>query len=237
MVEKRDKRKSIPAPIQAALWALSNGRCYAPDCPFPVIFEVRPGIYKKNAQIAHIYGVQPGSARHRPCRTLEEEQERDSFRNLILLCLAHHAEVDDKKTGEDLYPPELLLEWKLKHEGDHGKHLARISNPMTDDLIEALLVEAFEPPTARLERIAEQLERTGSLNIDALQELRQVISVMNDATAGVDNLTASRLAYAAEVFDGSNLSRAAASLSHAAETLPGVLRSLDDKLRRLGGMI
>ncbi|NUW46317.1 hypothetical protein [Nonomuraea rhodomycinica] len=145
--------------------------------------------------------------------------------------------MDDKKTGSDLYPPELLLEWKRKHEGEHGIHLARISNPMTDDLIEALLVEAFEPPVTRLERIAEQLERTGSLNIDALQELRQIISVMNDAPVGVDNLTASRLAYAAEVFEGNNLSRTAASLSYAAETLPGVLHSLDDKLRRLGGMI
>ncbi|MFI6458500.1 hypothetical protein ACIBF6_44010 [Streptosporangium amethystogenes] len=110
MVEKREKRRNIPAPIQAALWALSNGRCYAPDCPFPVIFEVRPGVYKKNAQIAHIYGVQPGSARHRPCHTPEEEQKRDSFRDLILLCPAHHAKVDDKKTGADLYPLELLFE-------------------------------------------------------------------------------------------------------------------------------
>ncbi|MFI6458499.1 hypothetical protein ACIBF6_44005 [Streptosporangium amethystogenes] len=108
---------------------------------------------------------------------------------------------------------------------------------MTDDLIEALLAETFEPPVTRLERIAEQLERTGSLNIDALQELRQIISVMNDAPVGVDNLAVSRLAYAAKVFDGNNLSRTAASLSYAAETLPGVPRSLDDKLRRLGGMM
>ncbi|WP_156056185.1 hypothetical protein [Streptosporangium roseum] len=155
-----------------------------------MIFDVRPGVCKKSAQIAHSYGVQPGSARHRPCRTPEEEQERDAFRNLIFLCLAHHAEVDDKKTDADLYPPELLFEWKRKHEEEHGKNLARIRNPMTDDLIEALPVEAFEPPVTRLERIAEQSERTGSPNIDALQDLRQITSVMNDAPIGVDNLTA-----------------------------------------------
>lgn len=49
-------RKSIQAAAQAALWVISNGKCYAPGCLFPVIVEVRPGVYKKNAQIAHIYG-------------------------------------------------------------------------------------------------------------------------------------------------------------------------------------
>ena len=57
------KRKDISAATEAALWALSNGRCYAPACPFPVIVEVRPGIYQKNAQIAHVYGVRPGAPR------------------------------------------------------------------------------------------------------------------------------------------------------------------------------
>jgi hypothetical protein len=40
-------RKSIPAATEAALWALSNGQCYAPDCTAPVVVEVRPGVYRK----------------------------------------------------------------------------------------------------------------------------------------------------------------------------------------------
>lgn len=87
---------------------MSNGRCYAPGCAFPVIFEVRPGAYRKNAQIAHIYGVR--APRYK--KGLSKE-ERDAFSNLLLLCLAHHSEVDDKKTVEKLYPPELLREWKV----------------------------------------------------------------------------------------------------------------------------
>ncbi|MFI7636893.1 hypothetical protein [Nonomuraea sp. NPDC049400] len=166
-----------------------------------------------------------------------DRKDRDSFRNLILLCLADHAEVDDKNTGEQLYPAELLFEWKRNHEGEHGKHLARISNPITDDLLEAWLVDAFESPITRLEHIAEQLERTGSLNIDALEELRQIISVMNDVPAGPDSLTARRLAYAAEVFEGGKISKDTASLAYAAETLPNVLRDLDRKIQRLGGMM
>ena len=50
-------RKRMLAATEAALWALSNGRCYAPGCMAPVVVEVRPGVYRKNAQIAHIRGV------------------------------------------------------------------------------------------------------------------------------------------------------------------------------------
>ena len=60
-----DARPSIPAATQAALWALSNGTCYAPGCTVPVVLEVRPDVYRKNAQIAHNVGVAPGSPRHR----------------------------------------------------------------------------------------------------------------------------------------------------------------------------
>src|SRR5690606_9671037 len=105
-------RRNIPAAVQAALWALSNGYCYAPGCPSPVVHEVRPGVFKKNAQIAHIHAVKPGAPRYRPCTTDEERKQRDAFTNLILVCLAHHAAIDDKRDGERLYPPELLREWK-----------------------------------------------------------------------------------------------------------------------------
>lgn len=238
MTQRRDdsaQRRTIPPAIQAALWVLSNGNCYAPGCPFPVVFEVRPGVYKKNAQIAHIYAVKPGAARYRECRTREEERERDSFKNLILLCLAHHAAVDDKENGEELYPPELLLEWKRKHEGEHGPQLARIG-PISEEFLANVLTAVFTPPVTRLERIADQLERTGSLNSEALTELRQIIAVMQDGPVGPNAQTARNLAYAADIFANLNLSNAARQLYHASDVLPSALRNLDAKLRRLGDL-
>ncbi len=77
-------RKNIPAATQAALWALSSGRCCAPGCPSPVIVEVRAGVCRKNAQIGHIYGVKPGAPR---LRADTPDEERDAFANLLLLCL------------------------------------------------------------------------------------------------------------------------------------------------------
>jgi len=77
------RRKSLSPAMLAALWTVSNGRCYAPGCVMPVVLEVRPGVYQKNSQVAHIYGIRPGTPRYRPDMPA---RERDSFANLLLLC-------------------------------------------------------------------------------------------------------------------------------------------------------
>ncbi|MFD1547100.1 hypothetical protein [Nonomuraea guangzhouensis] len=197
---------------------------------------MRPGVFKKNAQIAHIYAIKSGAARYRPCRTREEERERDSFKNLVLVCLAHHAAIDDKKDGERLYPPELLSKWKREHEGKHGPQLASIG-PISEEVLESLLTSAFTPPVTRLEQIADQLERTGTLNAETLGELRQIIAVMQEIPGGPDARTASNLAFAADVFSNLDLRRSATSLGHAADVLPSILKDLDAKIRRLGDMM
>jgi hypothetical protein len=196
---------------------------------------VRSGVYKKNAQVAHIVGVKRGAPRYRECRTQEEERERDSFKNLLLLCLPHHAEVDDREYGERLYPPETLREWKRKHEGEHGPQLAQIG-PISEEALAEVLTSVFTPPVTRLERIADQLERTGALNSEALAELRNIIAVMQEVPGGPDARTASSLAYAAEVFSSRDLRSAAASLGYASEQLPSLLRNLDIRIQRLQGL-
>src|SRR6266516_8073668 len=106
-----------PPAMLAALWTVSNGRCYTPGCIMPVVLEVRPGVYQKKSQVAHIYGVvRTGAPRY---RSDMPAGERDSFANLLLLCTAHHEEVDGKD-GEDRYPPETLRRWKAQHEGAAG---------------------------------------------------------------------------------------------------------------------
>ena len=208
-------RKPIPAATEAALWALSNGTCYAPGCPCPVVMEVRTGIYRKNAQIAHIYGVKKNTPRYD--ETIPDE-ERDAFTNLLLLCLPHHGEVDDKKTGEGLYPPDLLREWKTIHEGPDGPALSTLGR-IDDDLMAELLAEAFTPPVERLQAIADQLERTGTLTAASLRELRQVIHVLMESPAGVDRHTAVMLADAAEIYGTGSFRRSASDLAAAADYL------------------
>src|SRR6266516_7691458 len=142
----------------AALWTVSNGRCYTPGCIMPVVLEVRPGVYQKKSQVAHIYGVvRPGAPRY---RSDMPAGERDPFANLLLLCTAHHEEVDGKD-GEDRYPPETLRRWKAQHEGAAGSVLKNLTVPCTDALVRKL-IEIAEPPLERLETITLRLDETGT---------------------------------------------------------------------------
>lgn len=167
----------------------------------PVVLEVRPGVYRKNAQVAHVYGVKPKAARYREGMPPEE---RDSFANLLLLCLAHHQEVD---SDEHRYPPELLKEWKKQHEGGNNPVLNNLRVTNLDALGE-LLAELAEPPLQRLEAVTKRLEETGVANAETVRELKQIISTMATMDGDVSAQSARALAYAAEVFSGAGSMRA-----------------------------
>jgi hypothetical protein len=208
--------------VLAALWTVSNGRCYAPGCIMPVVLEVRPGVYQKNSQVAHIYGIRPGTPRYRPDMAA---RERDSFANLLLLCTAHHEEVDGKD-GEDLYPPETLREWKAEHEGAAGSVLENLTVSSTDALMRKL-TEIAEPPLERLETITVRLEETGAVTAETVADLRQVIRSLSTAGPGADARTAAMLSYTAEVLGADDLRKAARQLAHAADVLPGTVSELE----------
>ncbi|WP_217709719.1 hypothetical protein [Amycolatopsis sp. Hca4] len=150
------------------------------------------------------------------------EDQRDSFENLIILCLAHHEEVDG---DEDRYPPEKLHEWKLAHEGDQNRVLKslQVNNP---EAALAALAKIAEPPLNRLEAITKRLEETGTASADTVNELKQVIASISDSSAGIDAQTARSLAHAAEVLGTRDFVLSARQLGEAAQTLPGISRQL-----------
>jgi hypothetical protein len=216
MTDVRRDRRKISAPVDAALWALSNGFCYAPGCVSPVIVEVRPGVPRKNAQVAHIYGVERNAPRYRAGMSVTE---RDSWPNLLLLCLPHHSEIDDPTTGEQLYSPDKLRGWKTKHEGSNGTVLASEIGHVKDDMLIGALEQLFSSPVERLQQIADQLERTGTLNVQTVEELRQVITVLTDTPAAPDFRTAALLMEAAEALGNLDLRRTASNLMEGAGML------------------
>ncbi|MEU4791392.1 hypothetical protein AB0F95_16985 [Micromonospora tulbaghiae] len=219
------RKKLTPATV-AALWTVSNGKCYAPGCPMPVVLEVRPGIYRKNAQVAHVYGVKPGAARYRGDLPAHE---RDSFSNLILLCLGHHEEVDG---DAQLYPPELLKQWKVEHEGADSSVLSRLKVTDVATLMKAL-TELAAPPLERLEVITKQLEETGTVTAETVAELKQIIRTMSSSESGIDARTARALAQSAEVFGTNSFDRSARALAHAAEVLPSIVSRMERSANRL----
>ncbi|GIF17185.1 hypothetical protein [Actinoplanes teichomyceticus] len=225
--EGAGERKALSAPMVAALWAISNGRCYAPDCPFPVVYEVRPGHFRKNAQIAHIFGVKSGARRYRKDMPAAI---RDSFANLLLLCTAHHNEVDSEE-GERLYTPEVLREWKIRHEGAQNRVLNNLKVYNGDALLD-LLTEMTEPPLKRLEAIADRLEKTGEIGAGTVAELKAIVGVLSDT--GPDHRDVRLLAEAAAVLTTHSFSSTVQSLAHAAETLPRAVSRMEQATRQMG---
>ncbi|MFI2709084.1 hypothetical protein ACH495_02985 [Micromonospora sp. NPDC018662] len=189
------------------------------------MFEVRPSVYRKNVQIAHIYGVRPSAPRYVMGM---QDSERDAFRHLLLLCLPHHAEIDDRKTGEKLYPAEVLLDWKRKHEGENNAELNRIG-PVDEDVFMEYVTEIFEPPLKRLESIAEQLERTGTLNASAAVELRRIVSALTENPVGLDARSVRILADAVDRLGGKSFSRAVTQFSDAATIMARATRRLPER--------
>jgi hypothetical protein len=198
----------------------------------PVVLETRPGVYRKNAWVAHIYGVRPNAARYQAGMAPEE---RDSFRNLLLLCKPHHDEVDDPRTGSKLYPPDTLRDWKRRREGSDGPLLETALASIDEDRLMNLLTTTFTPPLDRLEAITGRLEETGVASKQTVTELRSIVARLSDAPEGVSAQTARSLALAAESLGTDDFRTSTKRLSLAADVLPGLLRSLDRRLNRLDG--
>jgi hypothetical protein len=121
---------------ERALYAFARTNCYFPGCKTPIIVFVE-GEPVSNAQIAHIRGANPGSARYDLTMT---DAERRSYANLILLCEPHHEFVD--RRHPDRYPPETLAEWKARREAEAGIDAPALAG-LTDERLVRLIERAL----------------------------------------------------------------------------------------------
>jgi hypothetical protein len=69
-----------------------------------------PSWRQVNAEVAHIKGDRPGSARYDPDQS---KADRQGYENLMLLCPKHHKEID--RLRPDAYPVEVLQAMRTKH--------------------------------------------------------------------------------------------------------------------------
>lgn len=127
--------RDYSAGTRAALATLSNGHCYYPNCHEPTIVFVN-GEPITNYQIAHIKDANPGN-RYEPNMT---DEERASFKNLVLLCKPHHTYVDKTKPGD--FPSDVLQGWKDDREGA-GVAALRGLDGLTEERLEELIRDAL----------------------------------------------------------------------------------------------
>ena len=95
--------------VRAALHLMSGGGCYRPECGEPAIRFV-DGMPQINLEIAHIHAFEAGGPREIPGMPIAD---RNSFPNLIWLCVPCHKRVD---ADEQTYPADLLKKWKSDRE-------------------------------------------------------------------------------------------------------------------------
>jgi tetratricopeptide (TPR) repeat protein len=83
-------RKPNKLTIVRRLFALSGNQCAFLDCVHELINAKGQFV----AEICHIEGANPGSARF---KATQSDEDRRAFENLLLLCHKHHIETDDEK--------------------------------------------------------------------------------------------------------------------------------------------
>jgi hypothetical protein len=109
------------------LFSLAGNECAFPGCTMPV-FDTTHGVLI--GQICHIKGKSPGGPRYDPNQT---EEERNGYKNLLVMCAAHNKIVDDEAT-RDQFPVELLTQFKQSHE------VRSRNSVVKDNVVERIIV-------------------------------------------------------------------------------------------------
>lgn len=156
----------------AGLMTLCRGYCYWPGCTSRVITMVN-GVPKLNAEIAHIRAINPGGKRFDAKWSVPE---RNSFKNLLLLCVPHHTTIDGASSTD--YPVELLEEWKASREGESVEALEGLTG-LTEARLGEMLAEAqgefldqVRPALAEFSKTAPELASLLNTMLDELADPR-----------------------------------------------------------------
>jgi HNH endonuclease len=122
-----------------SLATLGEGKCYwpKPPCNAPVTVIINGGPVT-NLQIAHIRAAKSNGPRYVPDMS---DDERRSWKNLILLCTPHHTMID--KLKPDDYSIEDLEKWKSDRETGGLARLKGLSD-LTEDRLQEMLAYSIK---------------------------------------------------------------------------------------------
>lgn len=148
-----------------ALAALGQGTCYWPNppCKVPLVVHI-DGQPVTNLNIAHIRAAEPNGPRY-----VEDmsDDERRSWRNLILLCTPHHNMVDSIRPDD--YSIEDLERWKSDRETGGLERLTGL-NDLTEDRLQEMLAYSIKEAN---KEIRDMLAEHKSIDPDAAMLLNE----------------------------------------------------------------
>jgi len=153
------------------LFARSGNQCAFPGCTHELI-------NKKNkfvGQVCHIEAAMPGGERYNP---QQSDEDRRDYKNLLILCYAHHIETDEISE----YTVDVLNEMKNKHEAMFLKTDFKI-----DEAELNILIHDMEKYWSKIERL-NSIEHTMldlAFDIDANASF---LDIMQDVNSTVDKI-------------------------------------------------
>ena len=155
-----------PTPATAKLLYGTAYQCAVPACRRTLYrIDDETGEWELNSRIAHICAQSEGGPRWDPDMPCEQNRAQG---NLLLLCLPHHTEVDDRHRE---FTVEVLRQWKAEQQRvaqDEGR-----SWPITDQqAIEAIALSSSAPVNTELVRATAQAARSRSRLVDTAGRTR-----------------------------------------------------------------
>ena len=105
--------RHIKGPVKYMLWGRSGGRCQFRGCNKPLWKNPVTQEPVNIAQAAHIYAFSKDGPRGNDGI---EDEDLNTFENLLLTCHACHTTIDEEQAAGSRYPVELLQKWKAEHE-------------------------------------------------------------------------------------------------------------------------
>ena len=133
---------SLSAKTLKTLWGRAGGRCSYPDCRAVLSVDedetALPTLIGENCHIVAERDRGPRADRNMPL------DQRNSYRNLILLCRNHHRVIDDLVNGEREYSIARLHRMRDCHEGWVREQLGMDEVKQTDEEYYAEIVDVWE---------------------------------------------------------------------------------------------
>lgn len=119
------------------LWSNAAGRCSFTDCNEKLTVEQAAHFSPHTlGEMAHIKGKKKGSNRY---DETQNDKQRDSYENLILLCPNHHTLID-RQENEEIYVVEVLAKMKLDHEASISRRLESVKISDVDELKDQIAI-------------------------------------------------------------------------------------------------
>lgn len=161
-------RKAPKMAVVRQLFAFSGNNCAFPECTENLIDQDNDFL----GEICHIEAAEPLGQRY---NELQDDEQRRSYNNLILLCLKHHKKTDNEK----LYPTPVMQAMKASHESRFKNDPYKIPQEA-----EAKLFEILEQIHDDI-RETLSLARRGSVTLEKIYKNTEAIL----ASSSLDNVS------------------------------------------------